>query len=491
MACSHWFDGFSTVHNFELVPGSGGQCSEIWYSSYCQVDHLIEQARRTGRLEGITFGQKRDPCDTLYHKVKSVFAPYAATTPRTANIGVVIRDPMPGELKHTQDTYGNVAGRRIRSVTTDTCNTKHFDADTLEPLGVTRQEHLHPSLTGPVSAAHAAHDPVTGEIFNYNLSFGPTQTYKVFRACQKSGKVDILAKYSSGRDVHGAYIHSLLLTEHFVVLCIWPAFFAGTGLSILWQRNLLEAIAPFDLKAKATWLVVDRHGKQGLVKQFKSPAFFCFHTVNAWEEQGHNDSTVDIICELVEFNNLNILHRFYYENLVSDERNVKDFDRTHGKNTTLGLARYKLADVPLNNGHSKVKKSSRTSPAERILYIPAPAAGDLPRINPRYALRPHRYVWSVLDRGKSSFLDGLGKTDTETQTCLVWEYPRHTPGEPIFVPAPDAQQEDEGVVLSVVLDGDTGMSYLLCLDARTMEEVGRADVGAAVGLGFHGVHVSV
>lgn len=40
-----------------------------------------------------------------------------------------------------------------------------------------------------------------------------------------------------------------------------------------------------------------------------------------------------------------------------------------------------------------------------------------------------------------------------------------------------------------MLDGEGAVSYLLCLDARDMKEVGWADCGVAVGFGFHGIHV--
>ena len=68
------------------------------------------------------------------------------------------------------------------TVTTDNNNTKAFDMATLEPLGVTRQDQLHPSLTGPLSTAHASRDSKTGEIFNYNLDLGAKAVYRVFKA---------------------------------------------------------------------------------------------------------------------------------------------------------------------------------------------------------------------------------------------------------------------------------------------------------------------
>lgn len=172
-----------------------------------QVDEQIEQARKTGRLNDITFGQKRDPCDTLYKKLKSVFTPVDDAHHEGRNIGVTIRHVLPSE-KAT--LTGHSQERRLMNLTADTSAVKQFDADTLEPLGVTRQSKLHPSLKGPLCAAHSSQDPDTGDIFNYNLDFGASATYRcvkswtpfhllrsdtghrVFRS-SLSGKTDVLA----------------------------------------------------------------------------------------------------------------------------------------------------------------------------------------------------------------------------------------------------------------------------------------------------------
>lgn len=490
MACSHWFDGFTTVHKFDMVPAED-RVTEISYSSYCQVDELLEKARSTGHLEGFSFGQKRDPCDSFFRKFKTMFSEATpGGAPHTANIGVAFRETQPHERERAQKDGADVSGRRLMTVTTDAHQTKHFDADTLEPVGVTAQSVLHPSLTGPLSGAHAAHDPETGDIFNYNLAFGAKPTYRIFRASPSTGKVDVLATVS-GKDIRGAYLHSIMLSQNFVIVCIWPAYFQMAGASILWNRNLLESIQSFDPKAKTTWLVIDRRHGSGLVKKFTTPGFFCFHTVNAWEEhRAGAGASVDIVCELVQHDNMDILHQFYYENLVSNERGVKAFNSTRRANMSGGLARYKLTDVAVEASVSSPKLSlSKAFPAERISLIPFPDSGDLPRINPRYALKPHRYVWGVIDRQRSSFVDAIGKTDIATGQCLLWECDRHTPSEPIFVPDPEADGEDDGVVLTVVLDGPRGTSYLLCLDARTMKEIGRADARTPVGMGFHGAHI--
>ena len=104
MACNHWFDGFTTVHKFDLRAGGNDRCSSVWYSSRSHVDELIEKARPTGKLDGITFGQKRDPCESFYKKLKTTFAPTLPGEPKAMNIGAALRPVLPAELSAASKT---------------------------------------------------------------------------------------------------------------------------------------------------------------------------------------------------------------------------------------------------------------------------------------------------------------------------------------------------------------------------------------------------
>lgn len=53
-----------------------------------------------------------------------------------------------------------------------------------------------------------------------------------------------------------------------------------------------------------------------------------------------------------------------------------------------------------------------------------------------------------------------------------------------MVPSPDSNSEDDGVVLSIVMGAD-GKSFLLCLNAKTFEELGRAHLPYGIPFGFH------
>ncbi|HEV3284922.1 MAG TPA: carotenoid oxygenase family protein, partial [Solirubrobacteraceae bacterium] len=109
-----------------------------------------------------------------------------------------------------------------------------------------------------------------------------------------------------------------------------------------------------------------------------------------------------------------------------------------------------------------------------------------PRINYRRCNeRPYRYVWGN-GNGPSGWLEQIVKVDTADGSSLSWSQPGFYPGEPVFVARPEAEDEDDGVLLSVVLDATARRSMLLVLDAGDLGELARAEVPHHIPFGFHG-----
>ena len=61
----------------------------------------------------------------------------------------------------------------------------------------------------------------------------------------------------------------------------------------------------------------------------------------------------------------------------------------------------------------------------------------------------------------------------------------------MFVAEPGAEDEDDGVLLSVVLDAERGGSSLLVLDARDLSELARAEAPHHIPFGFHGQYTQL
>ena len=88
---------------------------------------------------------------------------------------------------------------------------------------------------------------------------------------------------------------------------------------------------------------------------------------------------------------------------------------------------------------------------------------------------------------EGDFLDSIVKIDTDDRRqSLRWYAAGLYPGEPVFVPSPSAAAEDDGVLLSVVLDIDKDRSFLLVLDAASLKELARAAAPHAIPFHFHG-----
>ena len=90
------------------------------------------------------------------------------------------------------------------------------------------------------------------------------------------------------------------------------------------------------------------------------------------------------------------------------------------------------------------------------------------------------------DAGGHDFCSRLLKIVTETGHVTMWRGPCCYPGEPVFVPTPYATAEDDGIILSVVLDSAKGLSFLLVLDAATLTERARAEIPHPIPFHFHG-----
>jgi carotenoid cleavage dioxygenase-like enzyme len=198
--------------------------------------------------------------------------------------------------------------------------------------------------------------------------------------------------------------------------------------------------------------VIDRE-TGALRGTYETEAFFCFHHVNAFERAGGNELVVDLIA----YDDPSIIDALYLE-----------ADQVRGPIPSTELRRYV---IDLDGGGVSVEKL-----AEDV---------ELPRIDyGRHNARPYRYVYC--SRSTDKWFDQLVKVDVGGGGEAVWAAPGCHPGEPIFVREPGTEDEDAGVVLSVVLDAAAGRSFLLILDARSFEELGRAEAPHHIPFGFHG-----
>ncbi|KAJ8127582.1 hypothetical protein O1611_g6055 [Lasiodiplodia mahajangana] len=496
---THWFDGFAHTHRFDIVadPDNPDGSVQVWYSSRHQAKDYVDAIRKAGQVPGLSFGQRQDPCIGIFAKVMSVFRrEEPKPTPASANVCVTVHADLPGFISNSEQKRSGHRGNKALYLATDASIVQEISSETLEPIGLARQHSLHPLLKGPLSSAHAQRDPETGDLFNFNIEMGFFATYRVFRTNASDGTTHILATISAF-DLKPAYIHSFFLSPSFVILCVPSSHIGYMGISVPWKGNIVDAIQPFDRSKTCKWFVVDRRSGRGVVATFESPAGFFFHSINSFEERHESTGEIGIFCDVIEYDSIDIIRAFEMDVLLNTRARESAYvmDEQRIRNCLPRLARYKF------RVHTNKPQKHHQRPLEKILEIKAPHAGELPTINPSYSTKKHRYVYSLATCGASTMHDLIVKTDLLKSQTIFWNGPQgHTPGEAIFVPRPKQLRpggghtdedgyEDDGVLLSVVLDGFGKTSYLVCLDAKTMKELGRAVCDWAIGHGFHGLHL--
>jgi carotenoid cleavage dioxygenase-like enzyme len=364
-----------------------------------------------------------DPCRSLFKRVASLF-----TESATDNCNV------------------NVARLGERWIAmTETPMAIEFDRETLETVGgVEWDDHLPEHY----ASAHPHHDHARNELVSYVIHFSRVSSYRPFVVRDGERSRRQIAKLPTGDP---AYMHSFGLTDRYVILFEQPLVVNPLKLALS-KKPLIEN---YEWKPEqgTRFLVVDREDGS-LRASVEAEAFFTFHHVNAFEDGG------ELVVDLVGYDDPSVIDALYLDALRAEP----------GTSSPGTLRRYRL---PLDGG-----------PAAREDL--SPLRMELPRIAYRRCNgRPYRYVWAVGESAPATF-DSVLKVDVTEGTARTWREDGCFPGEPVFVAAPGAQGEDEGVVLSVVLDTRAGRSFMLVLDAQSLEELARAEAPHHIPFGFHG-----
>jgi carotenoid cleavage dioxygenase-like enzyme len=394
---------------------------------------LESRAYRAARDQNrIVYGEfATDPCRSLFKRVQTLFSPGSALTDN-ANVNLTR------------------LGERFIAMT-ETPLPVQFDARTLETAGVRPYQ-----APGQLSTAHPHLDRATGSMLNYAAKLGPRSSYRFFevdRTPAGGGRANprIVASLPVKEP---AYMHSFGLTERWFVLAEFPFVVDPLALALS-GRPYIENYR-WKPERGTRFTLVDRVSGEA-THGFLTDACFGFHHVNAYEDDG------EVVVDLCAFPDAGVIEDLYLERLRK------------GKPVSFAeLTRFRL------------RPSDRSVGRERL----ADTRIELPRINyMRCNERPYSCVWGV-SSGPSGWLEQIVRVDAGDGSTISWAQPACYPGEPVFVARPEAEHEDDGVLLSVVLDASAERSFLLVLDARDLSELARAHAPHHIPFGFHGQFAS-
>lgn len=229
--------------------------------------------------------------------------------------------------------------------------------------------------------------------------------------------------------------------------------------------------------------------------RFQSDPFFAFHCINAFD-----DADGSVVLDIACYPNIEARDTTFLSWLISHTLQILDYlklSNLRNLGTKLmethfcpsAARRYRLTGLP----ESLPAMQNPSGYAEAILEFDLGSMDnvELPVTSPHVANKPYQYAYGVHyhrnseDEPIKSLANSIIKLDVKNRTSKKWVCENQAPGEPIFVPKPEGSQEDSGILLTVVLDGEKGTSALVVLDAETMQEVARAEMKIPVPYGFH------
>jgi all-trans-8'-apo-beta-carotenal 15,15'-oxygenase len=312
-----------------------------------------------------------------------------------------------------------------------------LDPNTLETLG---KDYLDGVLEeGNTFAAHPRIDPSCTQdggapcLVNFAVKAGISSTITIYEL-NPVGK--LLRRQS--RSIPGfAFIHDFAITPNYCLFFQNPVSFNPIPF-LLGFRGAGECVK-FHPNQPTRILVIPRHSTEPM-QILETQAGFIFHHANAFEQDG--GICIDSICYAA----LSTVET------GSDFRQV-DFD---------AIAPGQLWRFQLNLREQTVQR-----------WLLEERCCEFPYIHPKHVGHPYRYLFmgAAHNPKGNAPLQAILKLDVTTGEEQLWSAaPKGYVSEPIFVPRPNATDEDDGWALTVVYDASKHRSDVAILDGRNLNQ---------------------
>lgn len=397
----------------------------VSYANRFLESRAHRESMASGTIEYSEFAT--DPCRSLFARAMAVFDPH-------------ITDSAKVSIARLADRYLALAETPIQV---------EFDPVTLSSVGV---QEWDARTFGRMTTVHPHVDSLRDEALNLVTRFGAISRYCIRHIDTRDAGLPTkdLAQRVVARP---AYIHSFGMTREHIVIAEYPLTVNPLSL-LLWLKPYIENFS-WRPEQGTRFHVFDRQSGQH-IRTLTGPAFFAFHHVNAYDD---GDA---IMCDIVGYDDNAIIDAFYLHRLEEPDSRIPAGT----------LRRFRLN---LTNGSVTVHEL-----CDAAIELPT---FDYAQWNTDPGLQ---YVYGVGLSGQAGFYDRIVKANIATGQSHFWAEPECFPGEPVFVRAPDPRGQDDGVLLSVVLDAGRGLSYLIVLDATNLRELARAELPHPVLHGYHG-----
>ncbi|XP_061072522.1 carotenoid-cleaving dioxygenase, mitochondrial-like [Conger conger] len=472
---NHWFDGMALMHQFKI---EGGQ---VTYRSRFLRSRSYQSNSENDRIVVSEFGTMSvpDPCKNFFQRFLSRFESLQASD--NANVSFT---------KYKGDFYVSTETNFMHRVNPETLETQEkVDwSKFIAVNGATAHPHNDPDGT-----TYNMGNSYTKKGATYNIICVPPEKTSPEETLEGAKVICTIPALDKAKP---SYYHSFAMSENYVVFIEQPIKMDLKKIILgrLTGKDISKAVF-WDPKQDTMFHVINKQtGKLSEVTYYTEP-LSTFHQINAFEEDGFLVMDMCVADDGKAINNYNI------QNL---RQSGEALDEVYNTLCPVFPRRFVLplnidADTPLDQNLNTRSNSTATAirtAKKKVICVHEDLHGDdlkdyggleFPQIYySKYNTRQYRYFYGC---GFNHLVgDSLIKMDLKDKTMKVWKHPGLYPSEPVFVPSPDGEEEDDGVIMSVVITPTAIKgTFLLVLDARTFEELARAEVPIDIPYGFHGM----
>lgn len=286
-----------------------------------------------------------------------------------------------------------------------------------------------------------------------------------------------------------SYYHSFGMTDNYFIFIEQPLKLDILRMATAYMRGVNWASClKFSPEDNTLIHIIDRKTGKEVETKYYTGAMIVYHHVNAFEEDGH------VIFDVIAYKDNSLYNMFYLSKLRENSHDFHDDSYVKPK--------YKRFVLPIRSdkgtaiGENMVTLQHTTASAIKekdgklVCQAEVLCEGfELPRINYSFNGKKHRFVYgSIVD--DSAVSKQIGKFDTETKKMVVWGEANSFISEPIFIPRPNGESEDDGVVLVSVANANPGQPcFIAILDGKTFQELARGIVKGQLYRDMHGFFI--
>lgn len=461
---NHYLDGCAIVVKIKFDDG------KVTYSSRFVESDAYKKMMELGKPVFTEFGTRAytDTTKSVWKRVVNKVVPSDLTDNDISNI-----------YKINDEVY----------VATESCNIWQVDTNS---LGVKSKTNIDKLCGVAICSSHPHHSDADGVTYNIGSSFLTGMKYHVMKIPDRTEKSEvispdntdspsgyrkaqILSTIPASHMSAFSYTHSFFVTEHFIVFVEQPLLVNGYKLATCTPKGkpLSDCLQWLDTEP-TRFHVIDKFSGSLRKDKYQSKAFYFFHTINAYEEGNF------LIMDVVAYDDASVLDKYHIDKLRRNEWDSscppipKRFVIPLGNSEEMKIGTNLVQIAGCEAKSEKMENGVIWMEPEEL----GPAGFELPRINYKQCNgKPYQYVYGSGVFEKGFFANSICKLDVKNKVPTTWkESDTAFPGEAVFIPRPGGTSEDDGHVVSIVIETDPNKPhFVVILDAKAMTETARIE----------------